>query len=267
MIHHIIVGPSLPATFYYLIPEQKPLDNEGHARVVNHARRVRQRLAVIGPAQEYEADSVRACAEKGARKPAALEIAPVDHYPHRAGGLAEDVGAHNLEAGVDFVQPSIQRQLLVVGEEDEAGLPLHGNLEDILVHADEGSNGGEELHRDAVVEVALEAAESSEDGVGGGGGFVAGVLERLVGDEQRRGATDEVDEVHGVDAGGVVFGGCGGVQEAEQSGDALLPVDAGDDAELGVGLGVLDGAPGVGEGGPRTVRHDLRKRRDDEDIQ
>ncbi|KAL6967759.1 hypothetical protein U1Q18_033570 [Sarracenia purpurea var. burkii] len=167
----------------------------------------------------------------------------VDENPDRARRVRQYIGVHRMNSAVvHHLRPAVQTVLLE-RKDNESGFLHQSEFADVLVHGPGRRHRSEQVEFNEFAVRFLKELEGVVDGV------VAGVLEILglvvVVDEDGESAASELDEAEGVDGERAADGGIRDFEEVDEAGDTFLVVDAGDNVELGVWRGVLDGPPFV----------------------
>ncbi|WVZ95883.1 hypothetical protein U9M48_041591 [Paspalum notatum var. saurae] len=127
------------------LPVDEAHDGDLHAGVLRHPPGELERLPVVGPSEEDDADAVRHLL--GADLLAAAEAA-VDEDGHGAGRLAQDPAVHRAPFGPEVlglggvVPVAVPRLALVERQDDEGHALVLGDGGDILVHGVERGHGG-----------------------------------------------------------------------------------------------------------------------------
>lgn len=230
----------LLATF---LAVDEPHDGDLHAGVLGHPPGELERLAVVRPAEEDDADAVRDLLR--ADLLAAAEAA-VDEDGDRAGRLAQDPPVDGAPLGAEVVAMAVARVALVEREHDEGDALVLGDGGDVVVDGVERGDGGHGADVDVAelrvgvegdVHLVAAAAARAEEG--------DAVAARGAGHEDGGGALGELDHAEDVELDEAARLGVAadGLDEVDQRRHVVAAVDAGQHAQL---LGAGGGSRGRG---------------------
>lgn len=218
----------LLATF---LAVDEPHDGDLHAGVLGHPPGELERLAVVRPAEEDDADAVRDLLR--ADLLAAAEAA-VDEDGDRAGRLAQDPPVDGAPLGAEVVSMAVARVALVEREHDEGDALVLGDGGDVVVDGVERGDGGHGADVDVAelrvgvegdVHLVAAAAARAEEGT---------PLRRGAGHEDGGGALGELDHAEDVELDEAARLGVAadGLDEVDQRRHVVAAVDAGQHAQL-----------------------------------